>query len=128
MIPGWFINETYAIYLTGVVCPKANLMDDNTPVETSITVSSNPGDDIEETLSKDDDIYWKPDESDDKPEITVEVTEEEEPITDVIVNGEFEEFTVTVLDKDDKPLVEEKVSSMILRSESSCNRSGIDRC
>jgi hypothetical protein len=84
-------------------------MDDKTPVETTITVSSNPEDNIDEILSKDDEQSWKPDDSDETPEITVTVTEEEEPITDVIVNGEFEEFVVTVLDKDDNSVVEVKV-------------------
>lgn len=101
-------------------------MDDKTPVEKTITVSSNPEDDIDEILSKDDDQSWEPEDTDDKPEITVTVTEEEEPVTDVIVNGEFEEFVVTVLDKDDKPVVKEEVSFRILRSKLSCIQSGID--
>lgn len=97
-----------------VICSKANLMDDKTPIETTVTVSSNPEDDIDKVLKSDDDEVWRPDDSDKTPQITVTVTEEEEPITDIIVNGEFEEFVVTVLDKDDIPVVEEEVSVISL--------------
>ena len=86
------------------------MMDEESPIESTITVSSNPTDDIEKVLSTVDELYWTPDDTDETPEITVTVTEEEEPITDIIVNGVFEEFVVTVLDKDDKPLVEDEVS------------------
>jgi hypothetical protein len=86
------------------------MMDDNSPIESTITVSSNPTDDIEKVLSAVDELYWTPDDTDKTPEITGTVTEEEEPITDIIVNGVYEEFVVTLLDNDDKPVVENKVS------------------
>jgi hypothetical protein len=86
------------------------MMDEESPIESTITVSSNPTDDIEKVLSTVDELYWTPDDTDKTPEITVTVTEEEEPITDIIVNGVYEEFVVTLLDNDDKPVVENKVS------------------
>jgi len=85
-------------------------MDEETPIDTSITVSSNPEDNIDDVLSSVDDQYWTPETTDTKRQITVTVTEEEEPITDIIVDGEFEKFVVTVLDKDDKQVVKDQVS------------------
>lgn len=89
------------------------MMDDSSPIESTITVSSNPTDDIEEVLSTVDELYWKPTDNDDTPVITITVTEEEEPVTDIIVNGVFEEFIVTVLNKDNT-VVKNQVSLMAL--------------
>jgi hypothetical protein len=89
-------------------------MDVDSPIESMISVTSNEDDNVEELLKLSDQKYWAPEEDDKEPEITVTVTEEEEPITDIIVIGEFEEFTVTILDKDDNVIVDDEVSVMSL--------------
>ncbi|KAK2138675.1 hypothetical protein LSH36_2467g00002 [Paralvinella palmiformis] len=85
-------------------------MDVDSPIESMISVTSNEDDNVEELLKLSDQKYWAPEEDDKEPEITVTVTEEEEPITDIIVIGEFEEFTVTILDKDDNVIVDDEPS------------------
>ena len=84
-------------------------MDDNTPVDSEITVNIDTQDDIDDVLSEIDSMYWEPKSNGLQPEITVTITEEEKPITDIIVTGDYEKFVVTIFDKDDTP-VEEIVS------------------
>ena len=98
-----------------VTCSKADLMDDTTPVTSKITVSSNPKSDIDDILSGEPDSKnWQPDEDDTNPEITITITEEEKPITDVVISGEFENFVVIIYN-DENEIVAEEASDMTMR-------------
>jgi len=83
-------------------------MDEMTPVTSKITVSSNPKPNIEDIITGEPDSEsWQPDDKDTKPEITITITEEEKPITDIVVTGEYEIFVVTIYNDDDDIVAEE---------------------
>jgi hypothetical protein len=84
-------------------------MDDSTPVDSEITVSSNTQDDIDYIISEVDGQYWQPDDTETQPEITVTITEDEKLITDIIVVGDYAKYVVTIFNIDDK-LIQEIVS------------------
>ncbi|KAK2143427.1 hypothetical protein LSH36_841g00014 [Paralvinella palmiformis] len=81
-------------------------MDDSTPVDSEITVSSNTQDDIDYIISEVDGQYWQPDDTETQPEITVTITEDEKLITDIIVVGDYAKYVVTIFNIDDKLIQE----------------------
>jgi len=87
-------------------------MDDDTPVQSEITVNSNPEENIDDVLSDVDGQYWQPDQNEPRPQITVTLTEEEKPITDIIVIGQYDKFVVTIYDNNDN-LVQDEVSHLL---------------
>ena len=87
---------------------KAPCPEDMTP-SSDFPVKTSSGDDTKDGLTDDGEEPWKPD--DEKPRVTVTVTEEDEnvPITKVTVSDEktknVEEVKVVVKDKDNKKVV-----------------------
>ena len=112
-LPNSFVRKIAPLSTTTAICDKANMMDENNPIESTITVSSNPTDDNQGVLSSVDEQYWTPADDDETPVITITVAEEEEPVTDIIVIGDFDEFTVTLLNKDNV-VVKEEVSTIAI--------------
>ena len=60
-----------------------------------ITASSND-DDIDTELATDDGVVWQPDADEIVHQIIVTITDEDKPISDIILKGEFERFVVTI--------------------------------
>jgi len=94
------------------MCTKSSLMGPTSTTSYTITASSN-ADGIDTVISTDDGVSWQPDDDDIVHQIVVTIVDEEKPISDVILKGEYEKFEVTIVDMaGDRPITN-KVDSRL---------------